>query len=122
LNLIVFQNGRYSVARDAFAAEWAEGMPGGPTNPLGARALYLYVNGVDTLYRIHATYQPATIGRAVSSGCVRLLNVDVVDLYNRVEVGTRVVVLHPRINEQKVASQLIQRKAKLRQRPQNQLT
>ncbi len=68
-------------------------MAGGPGNPLGARALYLG----KTLYRIHGTNQPSTIGSYVSSGCIRLLNEDVEDLYNRVQVGTRVVVLpgHP---------------------------
>lgn len=81
------------VARDAFAAKWAGGMPGGPKNPLGARALYLYVNGIDTLFRIHGTNQPSSIGQAVSSGCVRLLNVDIIDLYERVSTGTKVVVL-----------------------------
>jgi lipoprotein-anchoring transpeptidase ErfK/SrfK len=64
-------------------------MPGGPANPLGARALYLG----STLYRIHGTNQPETIGRAVSSGCIRMRNEDVIDLYTRVKVGTRVVVL-----------------------------
>jgi lipoprotein-anchoring transpeptidase ErfK/SrfK len=81
------------VARDQLAAKWADGMPGGPTNPLGARALYLFQGDVDTLYRIHGTYQPESIGRAVSSGCIRLLNVDVVDLYNRVRIGAPVIVL-----------------------------
>ena len=64
-------------------------MVGGPANPLGARALYLG----SSLYRIHGTNEPHTIGRAVSSGCIRMLNEDVVDLYNRVRVGTRVVVI-----------------------------
>ncbi|MCC6948774.1 MAG: L,D-transpeptidase [Bradyrhizobiaceae bacterium] len=63
-------------------------MAGGPGNPLGARALYLG----DTVYRIHGTNQPHTIGHAVSSGCFRLVNSDVIDLYERVPVGTRVVV------------------------------
>lgn len=63
-------------------------MPGGPENPLGARALYLG----DTLYRIHGTNQPWTIGRAVSSGCIRMRNEDVIDLYERVRVGAKVVV------------------------------
>jgi lipoprotein-anchoring transpeptidase ErfK/SrfK len=80
------------VARDPEAAKWAGGMPGGPDNPLGARALYLYQGKVDTLYRIHGTGEPASIGRAVSSGCIRLLNADVVDLYERVPIGTRVIV------------------------------
>lgn len=69
------------------------GMPGGPENPIGARALYLWEGNKDTLYRIHGTNEPWTIGTNVSSGCIRLTNEDVVDLYNRVPVGTRVVVL-----------------------------
>src|SRR5437868_1603654 len=81
------------VKRDPMAAKWANGMPGGPTNPLGARALYLFQGKVDTLYRIHGTADPRSIGRAVSSGCIRLLNVDVADLYERVTPGARVVVL-----------------------------
>ena len=64
-------------------------MAGGPGNPLGARALYLG----KTLYRIHGTNQPSTIGSNVSSGCIRLINDDIEDLYSRVQVGTRVVVL-----------------------------
>ncbi len=83
-------------ARDPLAAEWANGMPGGPTNPLGARALYLYRGNRDTLYRIHGTGEPGSIGSAVSSGCIRLLHADVIDLYERVPVGTRVVVLAAR--------------------------
>lgn len=73
---------------------WKNGMPGGPGNPLGPRALYLYDNGRDTMFRIHGTTEPLTIGKAVSSGCIRMFNQDVIDLYNRVPVGTRVVVLH----------------------------
>lgn len=71
-------------------AKYAGGLPGGPDNPLGARALYLYRNGRDTMYRIHGTPQPQTIGRAVSSGCIRLLNDDVIDLYDRVRIGATV--------------------------------
>ena len=74
-------------------AKYAAGLPGGPNNPLGERALYLYRNGRDTLYRIHGTTQPSSIGRAVSSGCIRMLNEHVSDLYERVPVGARVVVL-----------------------------
>ena len=74
-------------------ARYAKGLPGGPGNPLGARALYLYRNGRDTMYRIHGTTQPSSIGRAVSSGCIRMLNSHVADLYRRVPTGTRVVVL-----------------------------
>ena len=68
-------------------------MEGGIDNPLGARALYLYRGKRDTLFRIHGTNEPWTIGQAVSSGCIRMLNDDVVDLYQRVRVGARVVVL-----------------------------
>ncbi len=67
----------------------------GPHNPLGARGLYLYANGKDTLYRIHGTNQPEYIGSAISSGCIRMTNEDVIDLYNRVKIGTTVVVLAP---------------------------
>lgn len=67
-------------------------MEGGIGNPLGARALYLYQGDRDTLFRIHGTNEPWSIGQAVSSGCVRLLNEDIVDLYNRVRVGARVTV------------------------------
>ncbi len=81
------------VRRDPSARPWAAGMPGGPTNPLGARAMYLYRDGRDTLYRIHGTNQPWTIGTAASSGCIRMLNHDVVHLYERVSIGTRVTVL-----------------------------
>lgn len=70
-----------------------EGLPGGSGNPLGPRALYLYRDGRDTYYRLHGTVEPWTIGTMVSSGCVRLLNQDIIDLYRRVPVGTRVVVL-----------------------------
>ncbi len=69
------------------------GQPGGLTNPLGARALYLKTNGVDYGYRIHGTPEWQSIGRNASSGCIRMFNQDVMDLYNRVPDGTRVVVL-----------------------------
>jgi lipoprotein-anchoring transpeptidase ErfK/SrfK len=72
---------------------YAGGVPGGLHNPLGARAVYLYRNGHDTMFRIHGTNQPQTIGQAVSSGCIRMLNHDVIDLYERAEVGGRVIVL-----------------------------
>lgn len=74
-------------------AAYAAGMPGGLGNPLGARALYLYVGNRDTYFRIHGTNEPATIGTAVSSGCIRLFNQDIIDLYNRVPLGAPVVVL-----------------------------
>ncbi|TCP81147.1 L,D-transpeptidase-like protein [Rhizobium sp. PP-CC-2G-626] len=73
--------------------KYAGGLPGGPNNPLGARAIYLYRNGNDTMFRIHGTNQPRSIGHAMSSGCVRMLNHDVVDLYGRVTAGGQVVVL-----------------------------
>jgi lipoprotein-anchoring transpeptidase ErfK/SrfK len=69
------------------------GMPGGPRNPLGARALYLWQGNKDTLYRIHGTLEPWTIGTNASSGCIRMINQDVIDLYNRVPLGAKVVVL-----------------------------
>ena len=70
-----------------------ERMEGGVENPLGARALYLFEGNKDTLYRIHGTNQPETIGLALSSGCIRMLNDDVMDLYQRVPKGTKVVVI-----------------------------
>jgi lipoprotein-anchoring transpeptidase ErfK/SrfK len=69
---------------------------GGPANPLGARALYLYEGSKDTLYRIHGTNQPEYIGQAISSGCIRMTNEDVIDLFEHVRQGTTVVVLPPR--------------------------
>ena len=68
---------------------------GGPQNPMGARGLYLYSGGKDTQYRIHGTNQPEYIGQAISSGCIRMTNEDAIDLYNRVKLGTIVVVLPP---------------------------
>ena len=67
--------------------------PGGPANPLGARALYLFQNGRDTYFRIHGTTQPKSIGQSVSNGCIRMLNEHVKDLYERVPIGTVVTVL-----------------------------
>jgi lipoprotein-anchoring transpeptidase ErfK/SrfK len=100
---------RWTPTRDMIAREpekyeqWAGGMEGGPQNPLGARALYLFENGRDTLYRIHGTDQPWSIGEAVSSGCIRMMNQDVIDLYRRVPDGSRVVVL-PAYGEVPVAA------------------
>lgn len=74
-------------------AKYAGGLAGGPENPLGPRALYLFKDGKDTLYRLHGTTEPETIGTTVSSGCVRLLNQDIIDLYRRVPIGTKVVVM-----------------------------
>ncbi|VDS07196.1 putative L,D-transpeptidase YnhG precursor [Paracoccus haematequi] len=73
--------------------KWANGMPGGPTNPLGARALYLYNDkGQDTAIRIHGTTEPNSIGRAVSNGCLRMRNEAVMALYDQVPIGTPVYV------------------------------
>ena len=80
------------IERQPELVRYASGMPGGPENPLGARALYLYDGGRDTMFRIHGTNEPGSIGRNVSSGCIRMLNENVVDLYSRVKVGARVVV------------------------------
>ena len=73
------------------------GMPGGPRNPLGSRAMYLWQGNKDTLYRIHGTNEPWTIGRSVSSGCIRMINQDVIDLYQRTPLGAKVVVLPSRV-------------------------
>jgi lipoprotein-anchoring transpeptidase ErfK/SrfK len=83
------------IARDPELVQYSAAngsYPPGPTNPLGARALYLFQNGEDTLYRIHGSPEAWSIGKAVSSGCIRLLNQDVIDLYDRVVDGARVVV------------------------------
>ncbi len=69
------------------------GMHGGPSNPLGARAMYLWQGDRDTLFRIHGTNEPWTVGQSQSSGCIRMINQDVVDLYEKTPVGARVVVL-----------------------------
>ena len=76
------------VQRDPRARQWVNGQPGGPDNPLGARAIY--IGG--TQFRIHGTTQPWSIGQAMSSGCIRMMNAEIIDLYNRVQVGATVVV------------------------------
>jgi lipoprotein-anchoring transpeptidase ErfK/SrfK len=73
-----------------------KGLPGGPRNPIGARGLYLWQGNVDTLFRIHGTTEPHTIGTSVSSGCIRMINQDAIHLYDRVPVGTQVKVLPAR--------------------------
>jgi lipoprotein-anchoring transpeptidase ErfK/SrfK len=99
------------VARVGRKTEWPDWIPtpeiqarlgpfpsrvaGGPANPMGARGIYLYQGNKDTLYRIHGTNQPEYIGRAISSGCIRMTNEDVIDLYDRVKMGATVVVLAP---------------------------
>ena len=90
---------RWTPTRDMIArdpdryAQYADGMEPGLTNPLGPRALYLFQGDRDTLYRIHGTSEPWSIGLAVSSGCIRLFNQDIIDLYNRVPQDSVVVVL-----------------------------
>ncbi len=90
--------------RDPDAAKYPDGMEGGPKNPLGSRAMYLFQGDCnegnvrtarcrDTLYRLHATNEPLSIGKAVSSGCIRMWNQDIIDLYDRVPLGAKVVVL-----------------------------
>ncbi|WP_420392014.1 L,D-transpeptidase [Acuticoccus sp.] len=80
------------IVREPDLEQWREGMPPGLANPLGARALYLFQGGADTLYRLHGTQEAFSIGRNVSSGCVRLLNHDIIDLYNRTPLGAKVIV------------------------------
>lgn len=90
--------------RDPYAAQYPAGMEGGPANPLGSRAMYLFEGKCnagnvrtaacrDTLYRLHATNEPMSIGKEVSSGCIRMWNQDIIDLYDRLPIGTKVVVL-----------------------------
>ncbi|MGE0038172.1 MAG: L,D-transpeptidase [Xanthobacteraceae bacterium] len=102
----------YGIARVGRKTEWPTWTPtadikkrlgnvpnfveGGPHNPMGARGIYLYQGNKDTLFRIHGTNQPEYIGQAISSGCIRLTNEDVIDLYNRVKIGSIVVVLAPK--------------------------
>ena len=81
------------IARRPDLEKYRRGMAPGLENPLGARALYLFDGGRDTLYRIHGTNEPQSIGKSVSSGCIRLFNQDIIDLYERVPVGAQVVVI-----------------------------
>jgi lipoprotein-anchoring transpeptidase ErfK/SrfK len=81
------------IERKPELAKWEKGQPGGATNPLGARAIYLLSNGVDYGYRIHGTPEWNSIGRNASSGCIRMINQDVMDLYDRVKGGEKVIVL-----------------------------
>jgi len=82
----------YLVQRRPDLAKWRKGMPPGLNNPLGPRALYLTKGGRDTLYRLHGTPEWWSIGKAVSSGCIRLMNQDIIDLHARVKPGAKVVV------------------------------
>jgi lipoprotein-anchoring transpeptidase ErfK/SrfK len=81
------------IKRDPSLEKWRDGQPGGVTNPLGARALYIFFGDRDSGYRIHGTNTPKSIGWAASSGCFRMLNQDVIDLYDRVQKGAKVVVI-----------------------------
>jgi len=110
----------YGIAKVGRKEEWPSWVPtpeikqrlgnipnfvdGGPHNPLGARGIYLFQGAKDTLFRIHGTNQPEYIGQAISSGCIRMTNEDVIDLYNRVKMGSIVVVLGPRHGERVAAS------------------
>lgn len=80
------------IKRQPSLEKWRGGQPGGLTNPLGARALYLFQGGGDTGYRLHGTPEWNSIGKAMSSGCIRLMNQDIIDLYERVEKGAKVIV------------------------------
>jgi lipoprotein-anchoring transpeptidase ErfK/SrfK len=82
-----------AIARTPIYKQYEKGMEPGGRNPMGARGIYLFNDGKDLLYRIHGTSEPSTIGKRVSTGCLRMINVDVADLYERVDVGTRVVVM-----------------------------
>ena len=82
------------LAREVDTLPSGVGVPGGNRNPLGARAMYLWQGNKDTLFRIHGTLDPNSIGKSVSSGCIRMINQDAIDLFSRVSVGTKVVVLN----------------------------
>lgn len=82
------------IARTPSLQEYEKGMPAGIDNPLGARAMYLFKDGKDTMYRIHGTNRPFSIGKYASSGCFRMINQDVIDLYSRIKPGAKVKVRH----------------------------
>ncbi|TPW29818.1 L,D-transpeptidase [Martelella alba] len=95
------------IARDPELKKYSEkngGMEAGLMNPLGARALYIYENGKDTLYRVHGNPEWNSIGKAVSSGCIRMLNQDIIDLYNRVPAGSRIIVKQPPASTMQVSA------------------
>jgi lipoprotein-anchoring transpeptidase ErfK/SrfK len=104
-------------------AQWAGGMPPGLDNPLGPRALYLFDGDRDTLYRIHGTSEPWSIGLAVSSGCVRLFNQDIIDLYGRVAIDTPVLVLQnePLQYPQREVPEWVRRQLEIPQQRQQQV-
>ena len=95
---------RPDLKKSIVALRSGKGMHGGPANPLGARAMYLWQGNHDTYFRIHGTNEPWTIGSSQSSGCIRMINQDAMDLYQKTPVGTRVVVLaSPGVQPAKVA-------------------
>jgi len=81
------------IKRQPELAKWRNGMPPGLSNPLGARAMYLFNRGGDSGYRLHGSPEWNSIGHAMSSGCIRLMNQDIIDLYDRAEVGAKVIVM-----------------------------
>ena len=81
-----------AIARSPYLEPYKKGMPGGRDNPLGARAMYLFNDGGDTLFRIHGTTNPKSIGKGGTAGCLRMLNQEIVQLYERVPMGTKVIV------------------------------
>jgi len=83
------------IAEHPDIVKWINGMPGGKGNPMGARALYLYQGDVDTVIRIHGAIKPDMIGKKITAGCISLLNIEIIHLYDRVDIGTRVVILPP---------------------------
>jgi lipoprotein-anchoring transpeptidase ErfK/SrfK len=83
------------------------GMPGGPGNPLGARAMYLWQGNKDTLFRIHGTFEPWTIGTNVSSGCIRMINQDVINLYDQTPIGSKIIVLAPPAGSRRRVPQIL---------------
>jgi lipoprotein-anchoring transpeptidase ErfK/SrfK len=85
------------IAEHPYIVKYIHGMPGGKGNPLGARAMYLYQGDVDTVIRIHGAYKPDLIGKRSTAGCISLINVDIIHLYDRCNIGTRVVILPPEV-------------------------
>jgi lipoprotein-anchoring transpeptidase ErfK/SrfK len=83
------------IAEHPDIVKWIHGMPGGKNNPMGARALYLYQGDVDTVIRIHGAIKSDMIGKKITAGCISLLNIEIIHLYDRVDIGTRVVILPP---------------------------
>ena len=83
------------IAEHPDIVKWIHGMPGGKNNPMGARALYLYQGDVDTVIRIHGAIKSDMIGKKITAGCISLLNIEIIHLYERVDIGTKVVILPP---------------------------